>query len=229
MTIPVEVVDASQKLLLAFVLAGLLGLERERKGRAAGLRTHIVVCLGSTLAMIVSSALSNEWLSHETSLPFDRGRIAAGILQGIGFIGAGTIINVGNVHRGLTTAAMLWFVAVLGISIGLGYYTIAVCATAFALAAVLFLERLSEYAFAPPAECLLDVEICSGISGIHEVERFVEARGYIVTVSRIEASAEGKCVTAEYVVNGKPGERIELLLDALQKNFADIRKLSLQR
>ncbi|MDZ4861298.1 MAG: MgtC/SapB family protein [Candidatus Hydrogenedentes bacterium] len=229
MTIPPEALDASTKLLLAFVLSGLLGLERERKGRAAGLRTHIIVCLGSTLAMLASNKLSEDWFSHATTVPFDRGRVAAGILQGIGFIGAGTIINVGNIQRGLTTAAMVWFVGVLGIAIGLGYFTIAICATAFALAVVLLLERVSERVSSAPIECRINVELCSGVSSVHEVQEFVETLGYNVSTSKIDAVAGEPCVKAEYLVNGKPSARLDQLVASLQEKFETIRKVTVVR
>lgn len=96
-------------LLLAALLGGLVGWERERRDRPAGLRTHILVCLGSALITLVSMQMSGT--------RFDPGRIAAQIVSGIGFLGAGTIIRQGNVVRGLTTAASLWTVAGIGMAV----------------------------------------------------------------------------------------------------------------
>jgi putative Mg2+ transporter-C (MgtC) family protein len=101
-------------LLLAAFLGGLVGWERERRDRPAGLRTHILVCLGSALITLVSIHLSGT--------RFDPGRIAAQIVSGIGFLGAGTIIQGRGSVRGLTTAATLWLVASIGLGIGLGAY-----------------------------------------------------------------------------------------------------------
>jgi putative Mg2+ transporter-C (MgtC) family protein len=99
------------KVGLALLVGGLVGLERERRDRPAGLRTHMVVCAGSTLITLVSMLISPG---------DDRGRIAAQIVSGIGFLGAGTIFRSGNVVRGLTTAAGLWAVAGVGMAIALG-------------------------------------------------------------------------------------------------------------
>ena len=130
------------KFSLAVGLAGLVGYERQRKGRPAGLRTHILVCLGSTLLMTMSDIFANEWAEGGAPVWFDRGRVAAGIVTGVGFLGAGTIITIGNKQHGLTTAAMIWFVASLGVALGSGYYLIAALATAFALAVVVGMGAL---------------------------------------------------------------------------------------
>ncbi len=105
-------IDSLVKILLAVVLGGVLGFERERRGRPAGLRTHILVCLASTLIMIVSIKFLDRYQTPESALPLPQGfaRIAAGIVTGIGFLGAGTIINMRNITRGLTTAASIWWV-----------------------------------------------------------------------------------------------------------------------
>jgi putative Mg2+ transporter-C (MgtC) family protein len=100
------------KLMLAVVLGGLIGIERETHGRPAGLRTHILVCLGSALFTIVSTYYTGE---HS-----DPSRIASQIVSGIGFLGAGTIIRQGSVIRGLTTAASLWTTAAIGMAAGAG-------------------------------------------------------------------------------------------------------------
>ncbi len=106
------------KLLLASVCGGLIGFEREIKGRPAGLKTFSLVCIGSTLVMI-----TNEYISIHLSLGGDSTRMAAQVISGIGFLGAGTImVTRQNQIRGLTTAAALWVTAALGIAIGTGFY-----------------------------------------------------------------------------------------------------------
>ncbi len=106
------------KMLAASVMGGLIGLEREIKGRPAGLKTFSLVCIGSTLIMI-----TNEYLNVKLSLGGDTARMAAQIVSGIGFLGAGTIMVTGqNRVKGLTTAAALWTTAALGIAIGIGFW-----------------------------------------------------------------------------------------------------------
>ena len=106
-----------QRLLLITVLAGIIGFERERHGRAAGFRTHILVGVGSCLVMLTGLYLTDVYLSRA---PFDPTRMAAQVLSGIGFLGAGTILRSRTSVRGLTTAASLWAVTGVGLAIGAG-------------------------------------------------------------------------------------------------------------
>lgn len=229
MPIPPDILDIACKLALAMVLGGLLGLERERKRRAAGLRTHIVVCLASTLAIIISNHMANEWLADvPAGPPMDRGRIVAGILQGMGFIGAGAIINVGNIHRGLTTAAMIWFVAVLGVAIGMGYYVLAIGATAFALAAVLLLEPFSEWLSASP-EFSLGVQLPGGPQRVHEVESFIEKQGYRVHASQLTVRETGETLDMRFSIGATRKGTVETLIESLNDAFKDIRQISVER
>src|SRR2546421_6026137 len=115
---------------LAAALGGVLGLERELREREAGLRTHLLVSVGSALFTIVSAYGFREFLnSGESVVRADPTRIAAQIVTGIGFLGAGAIIRQGLSIRGLTTAATLWVVAAIGMAAGAGYYSGAVVTT----------------------------------------------------------------------------------------------------
>lgn len=105
------------RLFLAVLIGGIVGFEREIHQRPAGFRTHILVCLGSTLIMITSLEMHNLFGASS-----DPGRIAAQVVSGIGFLGAGTILREGVTIRGLTTAASLWATAAIGLSIGAGLY-----------------------------------------------------------------------------------------------------------
>jgi putative Mg2+ transporter-C (MgtC) family protein len=127
------------KLLLSVVLGGLIGLEREAKGRPAGLRTHALVCLGSTILLVAARTASHLLTDSGdmARLVIDPNRIAAGIVTGIGFLGAGAILRTGDLVRGLTTGATIWFAAALGIVIGNGLYPLA---TVTALTVVVVLE-----------------------------------------------------------------------------------------
>jgi len=124
-------VSITLRLVLAALLGSLIGLERERLLWAAGLRTHMLVCVGSCLIMIVSSYGFNAVLGPQVVL--DPSRVAAQVVSGIGFLGAGSIILRNEVVKGLTTAASLWAVAALGLAVGGGLYFAAVTATAIIL------------------------------------------------------------------------------------------------
>ena len=158
------------RLSVAAVLGGAVGLERELRERQAGLRTHLVVCVGAALFTLVSAY-------GFTGPRVDPTRIAAQIVSGIGFLGAGAIIRQGLSVRGLTTAATLWLVAAIGMASGAGYYPAAILATA---GAILTLGPLRVIAFRltrrfrPETERLL-VEVPAGGSPapvIEAVERF---------------------------------------------------------
>ena len=128
--------DDLVKLLLALVLGGLIGWERELYDKPAGFRTNTLICVGSTLFTIFSLKIG--------IIPgTDSARIAAQIVSGIGFLGAGAIIRRGEAVLGVTTAATIWFVASIGMGIGAGYYVISSVGTALALA-ILFVFRKFE-------------------------------------------------------------------------------------
>lgn len=114
-------------LLIAFFLGGAIGWVREMEGKTAGLRTHILVCVGSALFMMLSAEMMLK------SGIADPGRIAAGVAAGIGFIGAGCILQARGEVRGITTAASIWVTAAIGIASGTGFYVGAIAATIIAL------------------------------------------------------------------------------------------------
>jgi putative Mg2+ transporter-C (MgtC) family protein len=134
------------RLLLACVVGGLVGLERELRGRQAGFRTNLLVCVGSALVMIVSVSFAQRQWPHQpnVNLNIDPARIAYGIMTGIGFLGAGTIIKHESSVRGLTTAAAMWCVAAVGMAAGFGMYSITIIATTLILVALWFLELIAD-------------------------------------------------------------------------------------
>jgi putative Mg2+ transporter-C (MgtC) family protein len=133
------------RLLIAAVLGGVVGLERESRGREAGFRTLILVCSGTCLIMITSLRVPELFL-HFTSdsiLRLDPARIAYGTITGIGFLGAGAIVRDKKRTRGVTTAACLWVVAAIGLAIGCGFYFLGLASTAISILVLYFL-RLAE-------------------------------------------------------------------------------------
>jgi putative Mg2+ transporter-C (MgtC) family protein len=134
MTPDIHWVDVLIRIVVAAGLTGAIGMERELRERAAGLRTHMLVGVGSALFTIVSAYAWGDFVfSRQGGVVFDPTRIAAQIVTGIGFLGAGAIIRQGLSVRGLTTAAGLWVVAAIGMAVGAGYYSAAVIATGVVL------------------------------------------------------------------------------------------------
>lgn len=125
-------VEILLRLLMAALLGSVIGFERERLNWAAGLRTHMLVCVGASLMMLVSAFGFADALGQQ-NVVLDPSRVAAQVVSGIGFLGAGSILLRGEVVRGLTTAASLWSVAGVGLAVGGGMYTAAIGATVIIL------------------------------------------------------------------------------------------------
>ncbi len=132
------------RLVCAMLAGGLIGLERESRGRDAGFRTNILVCLGSAIVMIVSGMVSQvaDPGHAGVNVTSDPARIAYGVMAGIGFLGGGVIIRDEGRLRGLTTAAGLWCVAAIGLASGLGLYSVAGIATGLVLITLWFLQKV---------------------------------------------------------------------------------------
>lgn len=131
--------------LIAVVVGGLIGLEREVHGRPAGVRTHILVCLTATLLIFASRQIPLDQFADSTvaRVVLDPNRLGAGIVTGIGFLGAATVIRAGDLIRGLTTGATVWSVAGLGVVIGQGEYALALAGAAVVLIVLGGLDRLT--------------------------------------------------------------------------------------
>jgi putative Mg2+ transporter-C (MgtC) family protein len=135
------------RLLFASVLGATIGFERDVHGRSAGLRTNLLVSLGAAVFMILSEVVATSYLSgHDSNsvLRADPTRIAANIITGIGFLGAGAIIKSGFSVKGITTAACLWISASIGMSAGGGFYELATLTTAIGLISLVFLNKLEK-------------------------------------------------------------------------------------
>lgn len=145
----------AMRLLLAALLGGLVGLDRESKKRAAGLRTHVLVSLGSALVMITSVYIFDQYHGLTN---MDPARLGAQVISGIGFLGAGTIIKQGTNVKGLTTAASLWAVACIGLATGIGFYTAAILAGVVVFITLVLLSKF-ENVFRRKSDTELDISM----------------------------------------------------------------------
>lgn len=147
------------RLAIAAVLGSVIGLERQRKDGPAGLRTHMLVCLGSTLVMLVSAFGFEDILGHP-AVVLDPSRIAAQVISGIGFLGAGTIFFLRpRIVRGLTTAAGLWTVAAIGLAVGAGLYLAAVATTSIVLLILAAIKPLEKKMVRPRKNLIITVPL----------------------------------------------------------------------
>lgn len=136
--------DLTLRMVVAVVLGGLIGLEREWSNHAAGFRTHILVCIGSASIMLLSIYGFSQFVA-EPNVRTDPARLAAQVISGIGFLGAGAIIRNGANISGLTTAASVWVVAAIGLSVGAGFYYPAVLATFLVLVSLFLLNKWEKH------------------------------------------------------------------------------------
>lgn len=133
----VTICGAVFKLLLSLTLGAVVGLERRHKGQIAGMRTFALISMGATLAMLVSIYIPQEYMGLKNG---DPGRIAAQVISGIGFLGAGAIIQMKGSVRGLTTAAGIWMTACIGLAVGAGMYVIAITSGLLIIFVLMFLD-----------------------------------------------------------------------------------------
>ena len=127
------------KLFVSMILGSMVGYERKRKGQPAGLRTFALISMGATMAMLVSIYVCQAYMGLKNG---DQGRIAAQVITGVGFLGAGAIIQMKGSVRGLTTAAGIWMVSTIGLAVGVGLYTLSIVATLLVLIVLVILEEL---------------------------------------------------------------------------------------
>ncbi|MDX9801607.1 MAG: MgtC/SapB family protein [Spirochaetia bacterium] len=142
----VNAATSALRLFLSLIAGGLIGFERESRRQPAGLRTHILISVGSTLLMLLSIYLPQSLLDMKNG---DPGRIAAQVVSGVGFLGAGAIIKLGNNVKGLTTAASIWVIAGIGLAIGAGLYIPSLIAVLIILFTLFVLNHIEKYIFPP--------------------------------------------------------------------------------
>ena len=135
----INLVNAVAKLILSLLLGAIIGIERRRKGQIAGLRTFALISMGATLAMLISIYIPQEYLGLKNG---DPGRIAAQVVSGVGFLGAGAIIQMKGSVRGLTTAAGIWMAACIGLAVGAGMYLISIITTLLIIFILVNIERI---------------------------------------------------------------------------------------
>lgn len=173
------------RLLLSLLCGALIGLDRERGHRPAGLRTHTLVCMGSCLVMYISI-----WAAEKHAFGGDPLRMGAQVISGIGFLGAGTIIKAGHDVRGLTTAACLWTVACIGLALGAGYYIGGLFATALVLLTLSIFKGVENRIEPETAELVL--QLLPGPGHVEEILSCLAQWG--ITVQNVHAKRKGEGV-----------------------------------
>ncbi len=150
------------------LLGSVVGFERKRKGQSAGVRTFALISMGATLAMLISIYVPQEYLGLKNG---DPGRIAAQVLSGIGFLGAGAIIQMKGSVRGLTTAAGIWMVATIGLAIGVGMYMISIVATGLIMVILVLIENFEHRLSVGSESRIIRMKVGAIVDDIDEYRR----------------------------------------------------------
>ena len=209
--------DFVWRLVLAAIFGTIIGLDREYREKEAGFRTHFLVSLGSALMMIVSQYGFSEILTHD-GVSLDPSRIAAQVVSGIGFIGAGTIIFNHQIVRGLTTAASLWATAGIGLTAGAGMSWLALAAKILTLVA---LEGLSLVFRSLGSRRMVVVFSASDRTGVADTLDRIRTDGYMVVSYEVVpqvVGGDGITYRVTMVVKAKPGSDNNQLLALLREN-----------
>ena len=209
--------DFVWRLVLAALFGTIIGLDREYREKEAGFRTHFLVSLGSALMMIVSQYGFSEILTHD-GVSLDPSRIAAQVVSGSGFIGAGTIIFNHQIVRGLTTAASLWATAGIGLTAGAGMSWLALAATILTLVA---LEGLRLVFRSLGSRRMVVVFSASDRNGVADTLDRIRTDGYMVVSYEVVpqvVGGDGITYRVTMVVKAKPGSDNNQLLALLREN-----------
>ncbi len=219
-----DLLSIAIRLFAAVICGGVIGLERERKRRPAGFRTHILICLGAAM-----TTLTSQFLVLELGLFTDMARLGAQVIAGIGFIGAGTIIITKRRQvKGLTTAAGLWSAAIVGLCCGAGFLEGAVIATAIILIAELLFARLEYFIISNSRTFNLYVEYSDSSALGRVVDTIKKTGAYIVDMEITRSSREGRtnsCTVFSVRTSRKINQKQLVLMVARLDGVLDVEEL----
>jgi putative Mg2+ transporter-C (MgtC) family protein len=199
------------RLVAAMVLGGLVGLERAGKSHDAGLRTHILVCIGSAAVMVLSECLVRQYNINAEIM-----RMGAQVISGIGFLGVGTIIVSGDKVKGLTTAAGLWTTACVGLVVGAGYYAIAITVVALMLFAMLCLRPLTLYIYRRSSMTTIGLEVTEGFSMLDFLDYIKDMEIHVESVNISDKTGE-RLYKIQLELNAKKSIVEKELFDLIKK------------
>lgn len=203
------------RLLLASLLGAAVGYEREQHDQPAGLRTHMVLAIGATLAMMLSIQLAADY--RDIVPNGDPARLAAQVISGIGFLGAGAIIRYGSTVRGLTTATSLWTVAIVGLAVGAGYYLGAVVAVVLLLLILDTIDRLEKRFIRGTAIKTVIVHGHDQPGLIDRVQQLLQESGLDIKTLSVAKNLQKTKVELKTVVKMGSQEKIDQLADILSE------------
>lgn len=219
----ITIVGALFKLILSLVLGGIIGLERRHKGQAAGMRTFALIALGATLAMLISIYIPQEYMGLKNG---DPGRIAAQVISGIGFLGAGAIIQMKGSVRGLTTAAGIWMTACLGLAVGAGMYIISIVACTFVVGGLMFFEMLEKHFLRGAEQKIVRVKVEEIVSDTKPFRQCFRDHGVHISDEYLRYDYSSGVTTLNYMIRCNDDTDFVSLFSAIH-SLGDIASLTL--
>lgn len=211
-----EVTTASAifKMCLSLILGSVIGLERKRKGQIAGVRTFALISMGATLAMLISIYVPQVYLGLKNG---DPGRIAAQVITGVGFLGAGAIIQMKGSVKGLTTAAGIWMVATLGMAVGVGLYVLSIIATLLILFILVQLEKFEHRIKIGSETRILKVKISGIVNNVNEYKTILKKRNIHMSNVHIEYDYNENTTRFNFAIVAKESTDYPRLLEELKR------------
>ena len=208
----VNLIGAVTKLLLSLILGATIGIERRRKGQIAGLRTFALISMGATLAMLISIYIPQEYLGLKNG---DPGRIAAQVVSGVGFLGAGAIIQMKGSVRGLTTAAGIWMTACIGLAVGAGMYLISIITTLLIIFILVNIERLElRHNFLWESK-IIRVKMHGIIDDIQSLRDIIGSNDVHISDEFMKFDYENQFTIVNFMVRSKNGVDVPRLFKAI--------------
>jgi putative Mg2+ transporter-C (MgtC) family protein len=199
------------RLAAALLAGGAIGFERERDSQPAGLRTHMILALGAALVMILSINIAIDFQGHDA----EPTRLAAQVVSGIGFLGAGAILRFGFNVKGLTTASTLWTTAMIGLAIGYGYYLVALFAVVIMLIVLTLVERFEKKFVRINVIRTVVIEVRDREGIIREVRKTISKMSDAVMAFNVQKSLKNKHLRIEIVARFNRSEKLEDMMEVL--------------
>lgn len=210
----ITIAGAIFKLVLGLVLGASIGLERRRKGQIAGLRTFALISMGATLAMLISIYIPQEYMGLKNG---DPGRIAAQVVSGVGFLGAGAIIQMKGSVRGLTTAAGIWMTACIGLAVGAGMFVIAIVATLLIIFILVNIEKIEQRVHFQWEAKIIRIKARGIVKNLDECRKVMTDHGVRTSDEFIKFDYDSKMTIINFMVRTNGSVDVPALFDELHR------------
>lgn len=169
----IDDIEILMRIMTSLVAGGIIGFERERKGKPAGFVTNVLVCVGAASIAVIQSLIVRDTLLYDYPIKSDPGRLIAQVVSGVGFLGAGAILHEKGSVKGITTAATIWVVAAIGIAFGMGYYLLGVIVTVTVYFSIMILKKIEFYFLNNRVRRNFYIEYCNPSTFEEKLELFL--------------------------------------------------------